>query len=167
MKEPFETAVEQHGATVLRVCRATLGRNTDADDAWQETFLAAMKAWPQLDEAANVEAWLVRIAQRKCIDAHRARQRRPIPTDDVPPPRHPQHTKTSDHDDEMWGAVAALPERQRQALAYHYLAGFKHTETAEILGISPEAVRRAAADGLKKLRAHFAYRMDKTERGPS
>lgn len=56
MKEPFERAVEQHGATVLRVCRAVLGPETDADDAWSETFLAAMRAWPELPEDTNVEA---------------------------------------------------------------------------------------------------------------
>src|SRR5699024_5578122 len=81
---PFDHAVEQHGATVLRVCRAVLGSGPDADDAWQETFLSALKAWPDLDPNTNVEAWLVRVAKRKAIDSTRARQRRPIPADQLP-----------------------------------------------------------------------------------
>ena len=46
-KPPFEAIVAEHGATVLRVCRAVLGP-ADADDAWSETFLAALKAYPRL-----------------------------------------------------------------------------------------------------------------------
>ena len=71
MKPPFEKVVAQHGATVLRVVRAVLG-HADADDAWSDTFLAAMKAYPDLPADANLEAWLVTIAHRKAIDIHRA-----------------------------------------------------------------------------------------------
>ena len=82
-KQPFETVVAEHGATVLRVCRALLGP-ADADDAWSETFLAAMQAYPDLPADANVEAWLVTIAHRKAIDVIRAAGRRAIPTAQVP-----------------------------------------------------------------------------------
>ncbi len=44
MKTPFEEALTRHGATVLRVCRAALGPGPDAEDAWQETFLSALRA---------------------------------------------------------------------------------------------------------------------------
>lgn len=170
MNEPFERAVEQHGATVLRVCRAMLGPTADADDAWQETFLGALRAWPDLDSTANVEAWLVRIAQRKCFDAHRARGRSPIPVEELSQPRRShqaQHaTEFPHYDDELWGAVAALPLRQREALAYHYLGGLKHTETAELTGSTPAAVRRAAADGLARLRADYVLQHDTTQEDP-
>ncbi|HEY1640639.1 MAG TPA: sigma factor, partial [Streptosporangiaceae bacterium] len=66
-KQPFEAVVAAHGATVLRVCRAVLGP-ADADDAWSETFLSALRAYPDLPADANVEAWLVTIAHRKAID---------------------------------------------------------------------------------------------------
>src|SRR5882757_8001370 len=79
-KQPFETVVEIHGPTVLRVCRAVVG-TIDADDAWSDTFLSAMRAYPSLPDDANVEAWLVTIAHRKSIDTGRARSRRAVPTD--------------------------------------------------------------------------------------
>ena len=66
-KQPFEAVVEGHGPTVLRVCRAIVGP-IDADDAWSDTFLAAMKAYPDLPADANIEAWLVTVAHRKAID---------------------------------------------------------------------------------------------------
>src|SRR5579872_1111281 len=82
-KQPFEAIVAAHGSTVLRVCRAVLGP-ADADDAWSETFLSAMQAYPGLPAGANVEAWLVTIAHRKAIDVTRAAARRAVPVGDAP-----------------------------------------------------------------------------------
>ena len=94
-KQPFETVVTRHGATVLRVCRAVLGP-ADADDAWSETFLSAMKAYPDLPADANVEAWLVTIAHRKAIDVTRAAPGGPYPSPRFPTPwpRTPQTVPT-------------------------------------------------------------------------
>ena len=93
-KIPFERAIRDHGATVLRVCTAALGPGPDADDAWSETFLAALRHWPGLDDRTNVEAWLVRVAQRKAVDITRSRVRHPVSGADVP-----DRTSPSDHDD--------------------------------------------------------------------
>src|ERR1700746_710404 len=82
-KQPFEAIVSAHGSTVLRVCRAVLG-SADADDAWSDTFLSAMKSYPDLPADANVEAWLVTIAHRKAIDVTRAAARRAIPVAETP-----------------------------------------------------------------------------------
>ncbi|MDH6194936.1 RNA polymerase sigma factor (sigma-70 family) [Mycobacterium frederiksbergense] len=155
-KQPFETVVDDHGPTVLRVCRAILGP-IDADDAWSETFLAAMKAYLDLPADANIEAWLVTIAHRKAIDIARARSRRAIPTDTVPErSAAPQH----DRDDDLADALERLPTKQRQAVAYHYLAGLPYADVAAILGGSTDAARRAAADGIATLRR--TYRTDPT-----
>jgi RNA polymerase sigma factor (sigma-70 family) len=153
MKQPFERIVEQHGGTVLRVCRVILGVH-DAEDAWSETFLAAMRAYPGLPYDANAEAWLVTIAHRKAIDVLRARGRQPEPVGDVPEsPTALGVPGTGDGD--LWRAVRALPDKQRQAVAYHYVAGLAYAEVAEILGGTTGAARRAAADGIKNLRKHY------------
>ncbi|MEE6280932.1 RNA polymerase sigma factor [Georgenia sunbinii] len=154
MKQPFEQAVRRHGPTVLRVCRAALGPGADADDAWSETFLAALRAWPDLPEQTNVEAWLVRVAQRKTIDILRSRSRHAVPTGDLPDRATP-HGNPDVEGWALWHTVAALPERQRLAVAYHYFGGLPHTETAELIGGTADAVRRAAADGLKSLRLTY------------
>ena len=83
MREPFEKVVARHADAVLRVCRVLLGAH-DAEDAWSETFLAALRAYPDLPETANTEAWLVTIAHRKAIDVLRARKRQPAPVGEVP-----------------------------------------------------------------------------------
>lgn len=158
MKQPFEEAVESHGATVLRVCRAVLGPGPDADDAWSETFLSALRAWPDLPDDANVQAWLVTVAHRKALDVMRATARRAVPVSE-PPEQASSGGIPGESDDEVWRAVAALPEKQRLAVAYHYVGGLPHAMTAELLGSTPAAVRRASADGIKNLRTRLSGAM--------
>ena len=152
VKPPFEAVVARHGATVLRVVRAVVG-HTDADDAWSDTFLAALKAYPQLPADANIEAWLVTIAHRKAIDITRATSRRAVPVADTPD--SPGSERADAHDFDLGAAVAALPPKQRQAVAYHYLAGLPYAEIALILDSSVAAARRAAADGIASLRRTY------------
>jgi RNA polymerase sigma factor (sigma-70 family) len=147
---PFEDVVAQHGATVLRVCRAVVGPH-DAEDAWSETFLSALRAYPDLPGDANIEAWLVTIAHRRAIDIGRARSRRPTPTDPMPE-RPAPHADPATRDPDLWAALQRLPTKQRQAVAYHHIAGLPFAEIAELLDNSPDAARRAAADGIKTLR---------------
>jgi RNA polymerase sigma factor (sigma-70 family) len=155
-KQPFEAVVAQHGATVLRVCRAVLGP-ADADDAWSETFLSAMRAYPDLPEGANLEAWLVTIAHRKAIDVTRAAARRAMPVAQAPQDAAAPAADGPGHglDSDLAAAVASLPAKQKQAVAYHYLAGLPYADVAAIVGGSAEAVRRAAADGIAALRRAY------------
>jgi RNA polymerase sigma factor (sigma-70 family) len=118
-----------------------------------------MRAYPNLDPAANVEAWLVTIAHRRAIDVGRTISRAPVPAETLPE-RHVQSGNSATGDPDLWAALESLPDKQRKAVAYHHLAGLPHAEIAELLGNSPEAARRAAADGIKTLRR--MYRKDKT-----
>jgi RNA polymerase sigma factor (sigma-70 family) len=129
----------------------------DADDAWSETFLSAMRAYPDLPEGANVEAWLVTIAHRKAIDVTRAAARRAIPVAHPPDDAVAPASDSPGHgvDGDLAGAVARLPAKQRQAVAYHYLAGLPYADVAAILGGSADAARRAAADGIAALRRSY------------
>jgi RNA polymerase sigma factor (sigma-70 family) len=148
-KQPFEELVSEHGPTVLRVCRAVLGA-VDADDAWSDTFLSALEAYPRLPADANVEAWLVTIAHRKAIDVIRRSARNAVSVAEIPPVDGGRRADERDLD--LAQSVAALPEKQRFAVVYHYLAGLPYGEVAAIIGGSVDAARRAAADGVASLR---------------
>jgi len=151
-KQSFEAVVAMHGAVVLRVCRAVLGP-VDADDAWSETFLSAMTAYPELPADANLQAWLVTIAHRKAIDVTRAAARRAIPVAETPDTSTGAAADSRDLD--LAAALSELPDKQKRAVAYHYLAGLPYTDVAAILGGSTDAARRAAADGINTLRRSY------------
>ena len=117
---PFEELVTEHGPVVMRVCRALLGP-ADADDAWSETFLSAMRAYPRLRPDSNIRGWLVTIAHNKAIDHVRAVANRPWPTGE------PKEVPTIDRapvddalGDELRAALDALSFKQRGAVVYRY-----------------------------------------------
>jgi RNA polymerase sigma factor (sigma-70 family) len=151
--QPFEAVVQRYGSTVLRVCRAVLGPAA-ADDAWSETFLSAMQAYPTLRPGSNVEAWLVTIAHRKAIDQVRTQARRAVPTASVPD-RPTTHGQPGGWESDLWAALKELPLKQRETVAYHYIAGLPYAEIATILGGTAESARRAAADGIATLRKTY------------
>jgi RNA polymerase sigma factor (sigma-70 family) len=149
--EPFEAVVVEHGPVVLRVCRALLGP-ADADDAWSETFLAALRAYPDLRPGSNVRGWLVTIAHRKAIDQLRGRSRRPEPAGDLSDGPGGAEPGPEPVDGELHGALAGLPDKQRLAVVYRYLADLPYAEVGALLECSEAAARRNASDGIARLR---------------
>jgi RNA polymerase sigma factor (sigma-70 family) len=135
----------------MGVLRGAVGRS-DADDCFQETFLAALRAYPNLDNASNLRGWLLTIAHRKAIDHHRANGRRPLPVAEV------DEVGVSDPEpsDGIWEKVGALPPKQRAAVALRYGSDLPHAEIAAALGCSPEAARRSLHEGIKRLRKELA-----------
>jgi RNA polymerase sigma factor (sigma-70 family) len=148
---PFQTLLDEHAAEVMGVLRGAVGHG-DADDCFQETFLAALRAYPKLRDASNLRGWLLTIAHRKAIDHHRANGRRPLPVADV------AEVGVSDPEpgDGIWEKVGALPPKQRAAVALRYGSDLPHAEIAAALGCSPEAARRSLHEGIKRLRKELA-----------
>jgi len=146
---PFQRFLGAHADDVLRFLIAAVGRH-DADDAFQETFLSALRAYPRLRPDSNLRGWVLTIAHHKAMDVHRGRARRPVPVAELEPRRGPDPGQAPDTD--HWERVRALPRRQREVLTLRYAGDLTHAEIAAALGCSEEAARRAAADGLKTLR---------------
>ena len=150
----FHEVVDAHGLTVLRVCACTLGPGHDAEDAWAETFAAAVAAHP-LPAGTNVEAWLVRVARHKCVDILRSRKREhPFPPDDAEFRGHLEDLAqfTPEQDGELWGAVAQLSERQQFVIAHRFVAEWTYAQIAGALGCTPAAARRTGSDAVARLR---------------
>jgi RNA polymerase sigma factor (sigma-70 family) len=150
--QPFEQVVAEHGDVVFRVCRAVVGPH-DAEDAWSETFLAALRAYPDLKPNSNVRGWLVTIAHRKAIDRYRAATRGPIAVEHVPE-RQADDT-WQPPDTALWDAVRVLPPKQRAAIAYHYVADLPYADVGALIGTTEAAARRNAADGIATLRRTY------------
>jgi RNA polymerase sigma factor (sigma-70 family) len=148
---PFQRFLDGHRECVWRFLVSSVGA-TDADDCFQETFIAAMRAYPRLRKDSNLRAWVLTIAHRKAVDAHRARARRALPIEDVAAVDARSTTSPQAPDESLWGAVRELPERQRSAVTLRYVADLPHREIAEAIGCSEEAARRSLHEGLTKLR---------------
>lgn len=146
---PFDRFLDDHREVVYRFLVATVGRQ-EADDAFQETFLKALRAYPRLATADNLRGWVLTIARRTAIDAARARGRRPDPAADPEPA--PVDGTPEPADPALWRAVRALPPRQRAAVALRYVADLSYAEAARAMGCSEEAARRSAFEGVRRLR---------------
>jgi RNA polymerase sigma factor (sigma-70 family) len=142
---PFQTALDRYADGVWRYLRGMVGSQA-AEDCFQETFLAALRAYPRLRADSNVHAWLLTIAHRKAID-HTRRSQRELPLDERHEPAAPARDER-----EIWTVVAALPPRQRAAVLLRYGSDLPHREIARAIGCSEEAARRSVHEGLKRLR---------------
>jgi len=149
---PFQNLLDEHAADVMGVLRGAVGRS-DAEDCFQETFLAALRAYPRLEDDSNLRGWLLTIAHSKAIDHHRANGRRPVPVAEVEPVAVDDPTP---NEDGIWEMVGTLPPKQRAAVALRYACDLPHAEIAAALGCSPEAARRSLHEGIKRLRKELA-----------
>jgi RNA polymerase sigma factor (sigma-70 family) len=150
---PFQTVLDEHSAAVMAILRGAAGKD-GAEDCFQETFLAALRAYPKLSDDRNLRGWLLTIAHRKAIDYHRANGRKPIPVAEVP--EVATQGDIPEPNERLWAAVGALPPKQRAAVALRYGSDLPHGEIAAALGCSPEAARRSLHEGLKRLRKELA-----------
>jgi RNA polymerase sigma factor (sigma-70 family) len=162
---PFQRFLDAERDVVWRYLVSHVGA-AEAEDCFQETFIAALRAYPRLRPQSNLRAWVLTIAQHKALDAHRARGRRPVPLTEETAPgargRAPDSGRTPTApsayeqlpalDEQLWEAVGALPERQRSAVVLRYVADLPHREIAAAMGCSVEAARRSLHEGLTKLR---------------
>ena len=148
---PFQVFLDGHAEGIHRFLVALVGPQ-EAEDALQETLIAALRAYPRLRPGSNLRAWGLSIARNKAIDAVRARGRRPLPVSD-PEPVSPAGPEP---DGDVWEAVRTLPDKQRTAVALRYAGDLRHREVAQAMGVSEEAARRSVSDGLKRLREELS-----------
>jgi RNA polymerase sigma factor (sigma-70 family) len=149
---PFATVLERHGRTLLRFCISQAGPDR-GEDVFQETMIAALRAYDTLEDPAAVRSWLFSIAARKAVDSHRAVSRGPLP---LAEPEQAAGEMAADPpaaaDAELWREVARLPDKQRQAVALRFVADLSHREIGEVMGTSEAAARRNVFEGVRRLR---------------
>jgi RNA polymerase sigma factor (sigma-70 family) len=148
---PFQALLDAHGRDVHRFLVASVG-TVAADDCYQETWLAALRAYPRLRDGSNLRGWILTVAHRKAIDHVRARRRQAVPVGEVPerPTRNPDQL-----DDDLWALVRELPDKQRTAVALRYVLDAGYAEISTVMGTSEEAARRNVHEALKRLRTEY------------
>jgi RNA polymerase sigma factor (sigma-70 family) len=143
---PFETFYVEHRDVVFAFLRRRLGAN-GAEDAFQETFLRALRAYDRLEHGNHLRAWVLTIAARIVIDAGRrsrpvAHELPEIPVEDGRPAYA-----------EIEHLANSLPPTERAAVVLRYAYDLAYDDIADALGSTPEAARQAASAGVRRLRA--------------
>jgi RNA polymerase sigma factor (sigma-70 family) len=156
---PFQELLDEHGRDVLGFLVASVGPD-DAEDCFQETFIAALRAYPKLEHADNLRSWLLTIAHRKAIDHHRARARKPLPSGSAEEVGGglgaEDRALEAAGEDRVWDLVGVLPPKQRSAVVLRFATDMAYAQIGEMLDTSEEAARRNVHEGLKKLRGELA-----------
>jgi len=156
---PFERFYVEHRDIVLGFLRKRMGGQA-AEDAFQETFLRALRAYDRLEHGEHLRAWVLTIAARLAIDTSRrarptAHELPELPVEDGRP-AYAQIEHLAD----------GLPPTERAALVLRYAYDLSYDDIAVALSSSPEAARQAASAGVRRLRS-LAQGRDLREQTPS
>ena len=157
---PFERFYLEHREVVLGFLRKRLGGQA-AEDAFQETFLRALRAYDRLEHGEHLRAWVLTIAARLVIDTSRrgrpvAHELPELPVEDGRPAYAQIEHLAGD-----------LPPTERAALVLRYAYDLSYDDIADALGSSPEAARQAASSGVRRLRNDLAQDRDLQEQIPT
>ena len=143
----IEYAVNKYSQTLFRICYSILCNKEDAEDALQETFMAYMTKAPVFTDSEHEKAWLIRVATNISKNMRKYRLRHVCESlDDL------KGIGISDEDKGLFEAIMKIPEKYKTVLDLYYIEGYKCNEIADILGISPENVRKRLQHGRKYLK---------------
>jgi RNA polymerase sigma factor (sigma-70 family) len=145
---PFERFYDEHRGEVLRLLRRKLGSDR-AEDAFQETFLRALRAYGRLDHGEHLRAWVLTIAQNVAVDT----LRRARPTGELP-------ERGASDEQPAYAELAELTDglgaKERAAVVLRYGYDLSYEQIAAALGSSPDAARQAASTGVRRIRRRIA-----------
>jgi RNA polymerase sigma factor (sigma-70 family) len=152
---PFQELIDAHAGAVAAFLHGMLPVHA-AEDAIQETFVAALRAYPGFD-GVNPRGWLLTIARRKAIDEYRASARRPgtlAEPDAIASARSQEDGGPGGT--ELWAAVAELPPKQRAAIVLRFALDLRYRDVGAAIGCSEAAARRSVHEGVRRLRDGYA-----------
>jgi RNA polymerase sigma-70 factor (ECF subfamily) len=148
----FGRLLERHERELFAYALRLSGQRADAEDLYQDTFLAAFRAWPP-PQRGNERAWLYKIATNRAIDRERRARRIVANVDDlaIAAPERDDVTLA-----DLAGAIETLPAGQRAAFVLRKVQGLAYAEVALALDCTEEAARARVSEALKKVKAAVA-----------
>lgn len=153
LQNEFETLLEAHSASIYRLCYVYLQDAALAEDAMQESFIKAYKAFGQFRAASRPKTWLSRIAINTCKDLRKSAWFRylyhALPWESLP---EQAETREQTEDLELLSSIAKLPSKLKEVILLYYYQDLNSTEIAQILGITQQAVSARLARAKKRLK---------------
>jgi RNA polymerase sigma factor (sigma-70 family) len=144
---PFQVFLDEHAERLFKFIAVRVGP-AEVEDCFQETVLAALRAWPKLDNDDNLPGWLYTIARRKTVDHHRGRARRPVPLRETPESTEVLRLPDTD----LWDLVRNLPPKQSEAIYHRFVGDLSFNQIGRAMDITEEAARQNVRQGIRKLR---------------
>ena len=141
---PFERFYEERKDELLGYLARLLGREA-AEDAFQETFLRALRAYGRLEHGQHLRAWVFTIATRVALDERRRKVPAGEPVEIPVGDSRPAYA-------ELEHLAGELPATERAAVVLRYGYDMSYDDIGAALGSSPEAARQAASSGVRRLR---------------
>ena len=148
----FGQLLERHERELFAYALRISGQRADAEDLYQDTFLAAFRAWPP-PRRGNERAWLYKIATNRMIDRERRAKRIVVNLDDLALAAPPRDDVTLA---DLAGAIETLPTGQRAAFVLRKVQGLPYLEIAVALECTEEAARARVSEAMKKVKAAVA-----------
>jgi RNA polymerase sigma factor (sigma-70 family) len=142
---PFERFYAENRDAVFAFLRGRVGAG--ADDAFQETFLRALRGYGSLRHGEHLRAWVFTIAARVATDEHR-RGRRVIVAE-IPDLESVDERPSYEELEEL---TDGLPPKERAAVVLRYGYDLDYAQIGDALGSSAEAARQAASSGVRRIR---------------
>ena len=147
-EQTLRTAMAEYGDTVYRLALCRTQSIPDAEDVYQDVFLALLRQQAEGWEAGRMKAWLIRTTLNRCTDLHRFRLRRPVlPLDEA------LTCPVDEAAAELWEAVGVLPEKLRTAVHLYYAEGYQAEEIAAMLGVPAATIRTQLRRAREKLKS--------------
>ena len=149
-QDEAELLVGQYADSLFRICYTLLRNSTDAEDAVSETLMKYLEKSPAFLEEEHRKAWLIRVATNICKDMLRAnRYREHLDLNEI------SLFAPESSDSGILETVLRLPEKYRMVICLYYIEGYSSSEIANILAISPSAVRKRLQQGRKRLKLEY------------
>jgi RNA polymerase sigma-70 factor (ECF subfamily) len=164
--EAFRALVEGHSRAVYRLAHRMTGNPSDAEDVVQETFLKAYKQLSRFESRANFSTWLHRIAVNCSIDLIRSRPHREtghdandleviggMETDDSAQRTPERLMLSTEVQERITSAMAALSQRERAAFVLRHFEGHSIDDISRSLGLKTNATKHSIFRAVRKMRA--------------
>lgn len=152
-------AMETCGDAVYRLALCRLGSRADAEDVYQEVFLRLLRDTTEFVDTEHLKAWLLRVTVSRCTDLRRSAWfRRTAPMEAAPNVAAPETAQY----DELWQAIAQLPDNLRAVVYLYYVEGYGTEEIAKMVGCRSAAVRTRLCRARKKLKLELEGTEDET-----
>ena len=146
-----ETVYQRHSAGLIRRLERMVGSRESAEDLAQEAFLAAHRKWARIAAYEQPGSWVRRVVANLSISAFRRRLTEAKALGRLALGQASTLPELSAEDAQFWRAVRALPRRQAQVVALHYLEDRSVADIADALGIAPGTVKKHLHDGRRQL----------------